>query len=152
MMDTGTKLVVGVLVVGVLMAFILPVAITSFNDPSERTINQSTGQSYEVTAELNSTVTSTSAGTSATVELNHTEDGTSVSNTVNVGSNTTYSMPDGDVVVTVDESNSGSAVVSYEYPDSYGWDDGSSSLYGLLPLLFVIGAVLFVVWKAMEYT
>jgi len=152
MMDTGTKLVVGILVVGMLMAFILPVAITSFNEPSERTLNQSTNQPYEVTADLNSTVTSVSAGTSATVELNHTEDGTTVSNSVNVGSNTTYSMPDGNVVVTVDESNTGSAVVRYEYPDSYGWDDGSSSLYGLLPLLFVIGAVLFVVYKAMQYT
>lgn len=151
-MNTGTKLVVGVLVVGVLMAFILPVAITSFNDDSERTINQSTSQSYEVTSDLNSTVTGVTAGTSATVELNHTADGTTVSNTVNVGSNTTYSMPDGDVTVTVDSSDTGSAVVSYEYPDTYGWSDGSASLYGLLPLLFIVGAVLFVVYKAMQYT
>lgn len=152
MVNRGTKLVVGVLIVGVLMAFLLPVAITSFNDPSQNTLNQTDNTGYEVTTNLNSTVTATTSGTSATVELNDTESGSPVSKTVNVGSNATYSMPDGDVIVTVNSAETDSASVTYEYPDTYGWDDGSASLYGLLPLLFVIGAVLFVVYKAMQYT
>lgn len=147
-MRNGVALAVGVLVVGILVAFTLPIAINAMNDPSIDSYNQSVGSTIEVTNNLNGTLDSTNAGVNATITLNDTKENVQKTVTVNDGANKTVTMPNGDVVVHNDVSRASSADLRYEYPQDYGWGGAESSLFGLLPLFFVIAILLLVVGKA----
>jgi len=146
--DNAVKLVVGIALLGILAAFLLPVAVNAINGDTTTTIQQDTGTTVDVNGELNTTLDSVTAGTSATYTLE--SDGQSITNTVNVGSNTTYSFNRGDVVVTVTESNSGNATAEYEYAKDYAYSNGASALWGLLGLMLVLGVFLYVIGMALR--
>jgi hypothetical protein len=145
--------IIALVIGGILIGYLLPVGIGAVNSPTNETLTQDVGSTYGIASgQINTTVTSVTDGTDATVELEHVEDGTTESNTVNVGSTTEYSLPGGDVNVTVSEANSGTpgnATVTYEYSE-YGWSDGAKSLYGLMPLFLVLVPLVVVVGWAMR--
>jgi Rieske Fe-S protein len=145
----AVMLVVTLMVAGILGAFLLPPAIDSFEGDTETTLNISVGSTEEVNGELNATVDSTTAGTSATITLNQT-DGNSVQKTVNVGSNETFAMDRGDVDVNVSEATSGYAVATYTYANDFAYSDGASSLWGLMGLALVLALFLMVLGMARE--
>jgi uncharacterized protein (UPF0333 family) len=145
----AVMLVVSLMIAGILGAFLLPPAIDSFEGDTTTSLNISTGSTEEVNGELEATVDSTTAGTSATITLNQT-DGNSVTNTVNVGSTTTFSMDRGDVNVTVTEATSGYAVADYEYANDFAYSDGASSLWGLMGLALVLALFLMVLGMARD--
>lgn len=147
-MSKGVGLAIAVLVVGILVAFTLPIAINAMNDNSIDSYNQSVGSTIEVTNNLNGTLDSTNAGSNVTVTLNDTKENVQKSVTVSDGTNETVAMPNGDVTVHNDASRADSADLRYEYPQDYGWGGAESSLFGLLPLFFVIAILLLVVGKA----
>lgn len=151
MARTAVMLVVGLLVAAVIGAVMIPVAIDSIEGDETNTLAQDTGTVYDVNGELTSTVTDTTAGTSATVELNDTRTAGTTSNTVSVDSTTTYAMDGGDVNVTVDEANAGNATVSYAYDRDYAYSDGAQSLWGILGLAIVLALVLFLLREAMDH-
>jgi hypothetical protein len=145
--------VLALVIAGVLIGYLLPIGVSSVE--SDETINQTqdVGTTYEVDAQLNSTVTSVTDGTDATVELYDESSDTTVSKTVAVGSTVNYQLPGGNVSVTVNEANSGTpgnASLTYEVPNDFGWDDGAQSLFGLLPLFLVLVPLVVVVGWAMR--
>lgn len=151
--NQGVAIAVGILVVGILVAFTLPIAINGMTDADSNTFNQSVGETVEVTNNLNAALDSSNATTGdITVTLNDTDVNSAKTLTVSQGQNSTVSMPDGDVTVYNQEARANSADIKYEYPKDYGWNNSSSSLYGLLPLFFVLAILLFVVRKATSYT
>lgn len=144
--------VLALVIAGVLVGYVLPIGIGAVNSDQTVTTNQSVGNSVEVAPGLNSTVTSATDGTSATVELTDTTTNSTqtVSNTVSVGSSETYQMNGGNVTVTVDSATSSSADVTYQLEQEYGWGDGASAIYGLMPLFFVLVPLVVVVGWAMR--
>lgn len=147
-------IVIGLLIVAVLVANLLPIALGQLNSDDTTTINQDVGTEYEVKADqLNSTVTAVNDATNATVELKDVESGTTVSNTVNVGSTTTYSIEGNDVNVTVNSASSGTpgnASVTYSYAVSYGWSAGTVALYGIIGILLIVVVIAPVAGWAMD--
>jgi len=144
----AVSLVVALLVVGLIGALLLPVAINEVTGNETVTINSSTSDEVEVNAVLNSTVTATTDGTNATIELN-VSDGGSTTKTINQGSSATYSFDRGDVNVTVNQANSGSADVTYAHPKEFSFHDGARALWGILDIIIVLGLFLFVVGLAL---
>lgn len=149
MPDTGkaVALVITLTVFALLGAVLAPVAINQIENPTNETIQQDTGETVELNGDLNTTLDSTTAGTSATYTLQTSDE--SITNTVNVGSNTTYSFNEGDVVVGVTESTSDNATAYYEYPKDFAYSDGASSLWGLLGLAIVLALMLYSIRQAM---
>ena len=141
------KLVVAVFVAGLMGAFLLPVALGAVADDPTEQFNQTTGETVDLNPGLNSTLDSTTAGTSATYTVNY--EGTTTSTTVNVGSNTTATVDGVDVTIAVSSAQSGYAVADYTYPKTAGWGS-AGSLWGILPVILVLAIFLFMVGLALK--
>lgn len=145
--------IIALVIGGILIGYLLPVGIGAVNSPNNVTDTQDVSSTYQLASgQINSTVTEVNDGSNATIELVHVADGTTVTNTVDVSSSQSYALPGGDVNVTVDSANAGTpgnATVTYEY-QNYGWSDGSTDLYNLLPLFFVLVPLVVVVGWAMQ--
>lgn len=142
-MDKGVALAVTVLVVGILAAFLLPISIDTMNAPQNSELNQSVGNSMEVTANLNAEVTAIdNTNNNIDVTLRDTKSDVNKSVTVGSGTNTTVAMPDGDVIVENKEQSTDYAIVGYEYPKDYGWTNGSQGLWNIIPMFFVLAILL----------
>lgn len=145
----ATQLVVALLVLALLAAFLMPVVIGAIAGPSEATYTQNVNDSVELKPGIDVTVTSTTSGTSATYAIN--VDGTnSTGNTVNVGSNQTFTVNGADVNVAPTNATSTQATTDYEYPTTYGWGSGASALWAILPVLLVLAVFLFVTYMAIQ--
>lgn len=150
-MSTARKavaVVVALAVVGLLSAFLLPVAINEIEGTTNESINSSVGETAQVNGELNTTLDSVNANSNATYTLQ--SDGQSITKTIDEGANATYSFNRGDVVVTVTDAGSNYAVASYEYTKDYAYSDGASSLWGLLGLAMVLCVFMVLIRKAMS--
>lgn len=150
-MQKGVGMTVGILVVGILVAFTLPLAINGMNDPESQTYTQNVSDTVEIGAQLEATLDSTdNANGTATVTLNDTKAGSTSTVTVSEGQNQTVAMPDGDVTVYNKNVTTSDATLQYDRPKDYNWDKSSSNMFGLLPLFFVLSIVLYVVGKATD--
>jgi hypothetical protein len=146
-------LVVALAIMGILAAFLLPVAMNVFYGDVGSSYNATVGDTTELNGELNATVDSITAGTSATITLE--TDAKSVQKTVNVGENATYSFDRGDVTVGVEKAGTdGSAndyaVYNADYPRDFAYSDGASSLWTIIPVIVVLALLLYAVAKARE--
>lgn len=145
-MDKGVAIAVGVLVVGILSAFLLPISIDTMNAPDNTELNQSVGNSQDVTANLEGEVTAIdSTNNNIDVTLRDTKENVNKSATIGEGANATLSMPDGDVTVENKEQSTDYAIVGYEYPKDYGWSNASQGLWGIIPMFFVLAILLMAV-------
>lgn len=156
--SAAVTLVVGLMIFGVLAAVMLPVAIDQIEGDQTETLTQDNGTTYEVNSQLNSTVTSTTVGTTdtATIELNDTRTSGTTSNTIDNGTVTNYTMYDGQTVQVgledVDDSPTpNQATVNYTYSNDYTYSDSGRSMWGLLGLAIVLSALLFVLSIALKY-
>ena len=146
MLKKGSDMAVAVLVVGLLVAFLLPAAISGFNDTQETTIEMEEGTEYHVTSTLNATATNVTEGTEATYELTDSDTGETVTQTVDVGATESVTINDETVDITLDETPTATtAVTTFAYPPDYGWSSGSSSMFGLIPLFLILAVLLYVV-------
>jgi hypothetical protein len=147
-------IIIALVIGGVLIGYLLPIGVSSVNQPDTVNQTQDVGTTYQLKSGLiNSTVDSVTDATDATITLEDTESGTTEQNTINVGSTTEYTLPGGNVNVTVNSASSGSpgnASLTYEIPNDYGWGDGAQGLYGLLPLFIVLVPLVVVVGWAMR--
>lgn len=146
------------LTVGLLLAAVLaPVAINEVNNDDSYTLTQDNQTTYEVeTGLLNSTVQEVNATTSpdnATIKLTDVRDSSSITKNVGNQSTVTYALTNGDVNVTVNDLTSGSpdtATVKYDVPSDFGWDSGSKAIWGVLPIIFVIGMFLVILRAGLQ--
>lgn len=146
-------IILALVVAGVLIGYILPIGIGAVNEPIQSTQTQDIGETYNVSSNLDSEVTSVTDGTSATVALTDTEAGETQSQTVNVSENGTYNLPGGDVTVTVNNATSGTpstAELTYQVPSDFGWSSGAQSVYGLIPLFLILAPLVVIVGWSMD--
>lgn len=153
--DMAVKLVIALAVAGVLAAVMLPVAINEIEADTETTLTQDVDTDYDVNGKLVSNVTAASSGTpdSATIELNDTRTSGTTSKTIDVGANATYSLDGGDVVVGVENINAATnATANYTYAKDYAYSSGASAVWGVLGLILVLAAFLYIVGVALSST
>lgn len=141
-------LVLALVIGAILIGNVLPVGINATTEDSTINLTQDEGTEYVVVdGKLNSTVTGSDTTTDpdqTTIELKDVESGNTVSNTVENGSTVTYSIGGESVNVTVNDVTSGTPStvdVTYSVPPDYGWDDGTQSLWTLIPVFLVLGAL-----------
>jgi cytoskeletal protein RodZ len=150
MTKKGVSLAVGILVFGLMVAYLLPVAITPMNQDSVDTYNQTVNNSVSVTGPLESNVTNVDdTGNTVSLTLENTDTGDSASvSSLSEGSSQEVTVSGGSINVTHDSvTSANSSQITYEYPTDYGWGNGSSALFNLLPIFFVVGVFLFAVRK-----
>jgi len=147
---TVVTLVVGIAVLALLSAFLAPIAINALEGDDATSLNQTVSTTYDINGELTSTVTAVTAGTDATVELNDTRTAGTTSKTINVGSNATYALDGGDVVVGVTEAQTGYALTDTEYARDYAFSSAASGLWALLGFALVLLIFLFAIREAMS--
>lgn len=146
----AVALVVAITVTALMAAFLLPVAINEIEGDTSVSINTTNATTDSVNAELDTTVDEVNADTNATITLNTSSQ--SITNTIDEGSNATYSFTDGDVTVTVDDAGSNYAVATYEYPRDFSFSDGSQSLWSILGLAIVLAVFLAILGMALDAT
>jgi len=145
----ATNLVVALAVMGIMAAFLLPVAIGAISGPEELTATQAVDETVNLNPKLNATVTNVTDGTSAT--YNVTYDGTTVSGTtVNVGSESTVTVDGVDVTINTTAATSTNATTTYTYPTTAGWGNGAGALWGIIPVVMVLAAFLFFTYVALK--
>lgn len=150
----GVMLVVGILLVGLLSAYLIPIMVGAFQDDiSSDTYNQTEGETIAVTGDINATLDSvddTEDTIDVTVDATDSGESSQITD-LGEGSNETVTVNDADVDVTNNEVTSAeSASVTYEYPQGYSWSAGTLALYVILPLLFILSVALFVVGWAVS--
>lgn len=151
MADKAVNLVVGLFVAGIMIAFLLPVGIGAMTDAETATYNQSTSETVELQPGLNATLDSTDttgATDNATYTINASGDTSTV--TVDNSTNTTVTVDGVDVTIEPQDIRSGSADTQYEYPATYGWGNGATSLWNILPVIIVLAGFLFLVGMAVK--
>ena len=146
----AVTLIVGIFVAALLAAFLLPIAINNINGDETTNLNQTVGETTEVQPGLNVTLDSVNAGSNATYTVN--ASGSTATTTVNVGANQTVTVDGIDVTIELTEAGSNYAVSDVSYPLDYGWGGGASALWGILPIMIVLGAFLFFVYAALRET
>ena len=144
MVDKDLSIIMGavlaVAIAGILIGYVFPIGLDAMNTQPTNNITQDVNQDYTVTAEVVSNVTGVSSS-GANITLNDTETTESASYTdVSAGTNKTVNWQGGTItleVISVDTSED-TATVKYDYPSDYGWSDGESSLYDILPIFVVL--------------
>ena len=131
-------LTVALLVAGLLVAFLFPSVIGAISGPSEATVTQDIDETVLLSSpDLEATVTETTDGTDATYTI-ETDTDSVVGETVNVGESSTVTVDGHDVTISPTEATATGATTDYEYPTTYGWGTGASSLWSILPLFIVL--------------
>ena len=106
--NRAVSIVVALLVAGLLLAVLFPIAIGAMSGPDETSVTQDVGDSETVTVD------------------------------------------DTEVTISPSEATASSATTTYEYPTTYGWGSGASSLWGIIPVLIVLGGLLMLVKLALD--
>lgn len=150
MTHKGAKMVTGLFVAALMAAFLMPVAIGAVTNPDTVSATQSTGETITLQGDLTATLDSVNSDTNATYTLSN--DAGSDTVTVAEGSTETATVGDTDVSVTLESAGSSSADTTYEYPKTYGWGDGASSLWLVIPIMMVLGVFLLFVGIALKVT
>lgn len=151
----GVSLIVAIMVAGLLVAFIGPVALDAFNDDRSDTLTQTEGDEYILTGSYNTTLTDVSqTGSTIDVLINETDSNTTGTiSGLAEGANETVTVDGDDFNVTNDEvANDTVATVTYEYPTDAGWSTAEAALFGIVALLLLVAIALYVVAMAIDQT
>ncbi len=147
--NRAVKLVVTLTVIGLMVAFLLPVAIGAVSGPDSTTITQDTTETTELKNGLNATLDSVDT-TADTASYTITANGDSTTATVDNGTSTTVTVDGADVTISPESISTGQATTEYEYPTTYGWGTGASAMWAIIPVMIVLAAFLFIVGVAMK--
>lgn len=146
----AVTLVVGLLIAGLMGAFLMPIAVGQLTGPEESTATQDVDETVTLQPGLNATVTAVTDGVSATYTVE--AGGDSVTGeTVNVGSNSTVTVDGVDVTIAPSEATTTNATTTYDHPTTYGWGGGAGALWVIIPLILVLALFLYFVGLALGY-
>jgi hypothetical protein len=148
----GIAVIIGLIIVAIVGAFVFPTGLTELSADEVTTVDQDESETVLLKPQLNATVDSVNGDDSVNVTLADTTTNNSVSTTnLAVGSNTSVTLETYDIVINNTANvDSDTATVRYEYPRDYGWGSGSSSMFGLLPLLMALAFLLLVIGYALD--
>lgn len=147
MVNIGKTLIlvtVGLAIGGILVGTLFPTAINSMEEPGTDTIEHTEAVPEQVKTTLYANATDINAtADEVTLNLYDNETGSSQSQVVANGSTASYSIDDGTGTQTInatvdDVADATTATVSYEYPNDYGYTQGTKALWAILPLFFVL--------------
>lgn len=142
-------IVVALLVAGLLVGVLFPVAINAISGPADTTVSQDTGETYQLSGpDLNATLDEVTEDTEATYTIETETDSETV--TVNLDETETATVDGYEVDVTPTEIGTDSATTQYEYPRTYGWGGSASAMWGILPIMIVLAALLMFVQMAVR--
>lgn len=148
----GAKLVVGVALVVLLAAFLMPVAIDAFTGTqSTQSYTVDSGNTTEVVSGVNATVTSvddTVSPSTATIELAY--DAETVSSTIENGSSATYTLSGEDFTVNVSAVTASSATFSVDYTQGYDWNSGAQSLWNIIGIIIILVLLMMLIYYALR--
>lgn len=146
----GVAIVVGLFVFALVTAFLLPVALDAIAGDETSTITQDVGDTDTVQPDLNVTLDSTDdANDTATYTVNA-SGSTATTSAIAVGSNETVTVDGIEVTLAPQTVNTDSATTDVSYPTDYGWGSGASAMWGILPVIIVLAAFLYIVGYAMR--
>lgn len=143
------RLLVAVVAFGIvvlMVALALPAAIDATKDNRTAGFELSAGENATVTSGLEIHAESVSAsGQEATISLQDTETRRSITHTIPENESEPYHLSDHTMNVTVQDIDSNDvALVSVDYPPTYGWSESSRTLAGLSDVLLAILAFVLV--------
>lgn len=148
----GIGIVIALAVIALLMAFLVPVGINSIEGTDSTSLNMTEGQTYTVQQPLNATLDNTT-DTTVDLTLTDTESGDTQTITgLSEGTNTTVTLNGENITVENTDSYSGYAIVKFEYPQDYGWSDSAKALWGILPIIIILVAILFILGMGLKAT
>ena len=149
MLRKGVGAIVALFVAGLLVAFLLPIAVGAIAGPDTATYEQEETETVTLTGDLEATLDSTD-DTEETATYTVSNDEGSDTVTVDLGATETATIGDTEVDVTLDTVTASSATTTYEYPTTYGWGDAVTSLWVILPLIVVLVPFLYFVRIALS--
>lgn len=147
--DDATKLVVALAVAGIMLAFLMPVAIGAISGTEDTTATQAVDETVELQPGLNATVTGVTADTSATYTVEYNNDSVT-GETVNEGSNSTVTVGGEDVTIAPSDVTATNATTTYTHSRTAGWGDGAAALWVILPVILVLAGFLYLTFMALQ--
>lgn len=132
--------ILAVVIAGILIGYVFPIGLNAANSGGTANLTQDVNTQYDVTDSVVSNVTGVSAS-GANFTVNDTDTAESASFTdVSAGNSKTLSWQGGTINVTVEnvDTSADTATLKYEYPQTYGWDNAETDIYGLLPIFLVL--------------
>ena len=140
----GLAVVIAVTVVGLLIAFLMPVVIGQFNGTMAETYGQTEGETTQLTGNLNGTLDAADLTTGINVTVMDGANSASITELAE-GNNETVQIDGEDITVyNRNVTSATNATVEYEWPNTYGWDGGTVAMFTILPLLLILTVFLFV--------
>lgn len=144
----AVALVIGVFLVALLAAFLMPVALDAIAGDETSTITQNVSDTDTVQPDLNVTLDSVdTSGDNATYTVN--ASGDTATTTVDNGTNETVTVDGIDVTIAVTDVQTGQATADVSYPTDYGWGSGASAMWAILPVIIVLAIFLYIVGLAL---
>jgi hypothetical protein len=139
--------VLGLTLLVVLAAVSIPIAVESSTDTTTETLTLSEGNSATVNGDITVSLTETSQS-EANVTVVNTENGDTLSRVIAEGSTETFGFSEGDIHITAADTTNQNAVLSLEYPNTFGYAAGTSLITDNLAIILVsmvfIGVMAFV--------
>ena len=139
---SAVAIVVGLLIMGLLAAVLMPTVVGAFVTDDSQTVTQAEGETVELSQDLEATVdTVDDEADEVTVTVANDDDTATV--TVAEGQTERATVDGTDVDVTTESIVDGTtAEVSYEWPTSYGWG-AASNIWVLIPLFLILPIFMF---------
>lgn len=144
-------LIVGLGVLALVTAFLLPVGISEIVDDEQYTVTQDVGETANVTPNLDATLDSVNESASpanATYTLQGPD--SSASHIVDNGSTQDFALDGGTVTVGVEDVTSSSATANYTVPKDFGWSGGASSIWFVLDIAVILAVMLLALGIALK--
>lgn len=115
----------------------IPIAVDSTDSTSIESVTLSEGETVEINGGISlSVVTTEQTETNVTVVNTESED--SLSRVIQEGSTETFSFSEGDIQITAVETTNQNAVLSVEYPNTFGYNENISLITDNLALLLIV--------------
>lgn len=115
----------------------IPIAVDSTDSTSVESVTLSEGESTEINGGISVSVVTTEK-TETNVTVVNTESGDSISRTILEGSTETFSFSEGDIQITAVETTNQNAVLSVEYPNTFGYNENMNLITDNLELILIV--------------
>lgn len=142
-------LVLALVIGAILIGNVLPVGINAVeqNQTTANTTSQVGDTDTYASDRINVTIDSAASGTpdTATITVEDTINGDTVQKTVDNGTTASFSLTGGTVDVSVHDVDTAPSPseVTYQisYASDFAWDDSTKSLWALIPIFLILGAL-----------
>ena len=115
----------------------IPIAVDSTDSTTIESVTLSEGETGEINGDISLSVVTTE-NTQANVTVVNQESGYTLSRTILEGSTETFSFTEGDIQITAVETTNQNAVLSVEYPNTFGYNENMNLITDNLALILIV--------------